>query len=449
LELPEQLVYPASYFQRQIYRASGGSSSRDSMVVAWRLRGPWDLVGVWSALNHLLKRHDALRTTLRRSGDEVFQVVSSARDLTVERLRDGADRDQRNGSLDTSLLHESERPFDLRNDVLVRGGYARLDGNDHVLALVINHAVFDGASADILRNELLASYEHRVLRRAPPLRPVDLQFADYAAWEAHARSATAVEYWRSQLRHPAPYLSLGHAERRATASGYRGVPHTIPALDRDLIDRLILLGRAQAASPAMAITAAVAGVLAPFAEDEIAIGLIHANRDQPQLGAIVGCVMDVIPLRLRLTHARSFGDLLAEVRDSVLAAYCNRIPLAALRRDSHVDASYDTIVNVIPAPSGSCLELDSGDTLELDVHDVALEGRDFPGRFPWAGAAINYIVAYSPGRALTGSVESDAHRFSPRERAALGEVFRKFTARVTEDPAAPVAQLAHDLWSSA
>ncbi|KTF29343.1 condensation domain-containing protein, partial [Xanthomonas translucens] len=53
---------------------------------------------------------------------------------------------------------ETQTPFDLARDTLVRGQLLRLDEDDHVLLVTLHHLVSDGWSMSLLMHELTTLY---------------------------------------------------------------------------------------------------------------------------------------------------------------------------------------------------------------------------------------------------------------------------------------------------
>src|SRR6185295_730107 len=83
----------------------------------------------------------------------------------------------REPALDRLVHAEVMRPFDLAQGPLLRATFVRLTDADAVLLLVLHHIVCDGWSLNVLCRELSQGYV------GATIRPVPLQYADYAAWQ--------------------------------------------------------------------------------------------------------------------------------------------------------------------------------------------------------------------------------------------------------------------------
>ncbi len=148
---------PLSYGQEQLWfldRFAPGLPTYN-IPQALRLSGPLDAAALGRALDGLVARHEALRTRLATSADgHPVQVIDVPEPvpLVVADLS-GAPASEQDGTLRTLIGAESVRPFQLALGPLLRAHLIRLSAGDHVLLIVVHHAVFDGWSAGVLRRE--------------------------------------------------------------------------------------------------------------------------------------------------------------------------------------------------------------------------------------------------------------------------------------------------------
>ena len=122
-----------------------------------RLRGSLDGSALRRALDRILARHEALRTTfLLIDGEPVQQIASveTSRFVLLEHdLEQGSKEDLRR-----LVVQEAGEPFDLRTGPLIRGRLIRLTEEDHVLLITMHHIVSDGWSMGVFRSELSTLY---------------------------------------------------------------------------------------------------------------------------------------------------------------------------------------------------------------------------------------------------------------------------------------------------
>ena len=178
-----------------------------------RLRGELDRGALRRALDRIVARHEALRTTFELVDGEPVQriapVEESAFHLVEHDLRGAAEA---GAQLRRLVAEEAGAPFDLARGPLIRGRLIRLADDDHVLLITMHHIVSDGWSMGVLTREL-GDALRRLPRAASPIRfpPLPIQYADYAAWQRRWVDGEVLraqaEYWTAD------------AGRRAGAAG--------------------------------------------------------------------------------------------------------------------------------------------------------------------------------------------------------------------------------------
>src|SRR5690606_25136329 len=123
-----------------------------------------DRAALERALQAIVARHDALRTTFAMENGEPVQVVHEALALTVA-LETVADET----ALAARLRDEARGAFDLAKGPLLRARLFARGAEDHVLLLTLHHIVSDGWSLGVLVEEFSELYRAAVSRLEPVL----------------------------------------------------------------------------------------------------------------------------------------------------------------------------------------------------------------------------------------------------------------------------------------
>ncbi|HEX8362676.1 MAG TPA: amino acid adenylation domain-containing protein, partial [Longimicrobium sp.] len=157
----------------------GAAGRAYHIPIRLRLRGRLDREALGAALDRIVQRHEALRTTFHTEMGEPYQAV--AQDSRFHLV----DHDLRGRPEELGRLaaEEAVARFDLSRGPLVRGRLVRLGDEEHVLLVTMHHIVSDGWSMGVLTREASALYAAFRAGRADPLPPLELQYADYAAWQ--------------------------------------------------------------------------------------------------------------------------------------------------------------------------------------------------------------------------------------------------------------------------
>src|SRR5690606_13610250 len=141
---------PLSYSQRSLWYfhrlVSAGPVYNIPVVV--RLRGQVDAEALRRAADHVVGRHETLRTTFREIGGEPRAVVSpTARcdfgtvDVSSEPVPEQAAA--------RAVSSEASRPIDLTEGPLLRLRLIRLAPEEHHLCVVVHHIVADAWSTNV------------------------------------------------------------------------------------------------------------------------------------------------------------------------------------------------------------------------------------------------------------------------------------------------------------
>ncbi|HEU0053813.1 MAG TPA: condensation domain-containing protein, partial [Longimicrobium sp.] len=177
---------PLSFAQQRLWflEQLGNLGSTYHIPVRLRLRGALDRDALVRALDGIVARHEALRTTFPAVDGEPVQHIASP-EASAFRLVEH-DLHGSEDALRGVMADEMAAPFDLARGPLICGRLVRMAADDHVLLLTMHHIVSDGWSAGVLHRELGALYAAFARGDADPLPPLPIQYADYAAW--HRRS---------------------------------------------------------------------------------------------------------------------------------------------------------------------------------------------------------------------------------------------------------------------
>lgn len=297
----------------------------------FRLRGPLDAVALETALNDVLGRHDVLRTVFSMRDGEPVQRSADPTPLRLEitDLRDtGGDATEREAEGVRHALAEVRRPIDLATGPLVRARLIRLGDADHVLVLVVHHIAFDGWSEGVLLRELGACLVARAAGREPALPPLPIQYADYAAWQQSrlqdGRLEKQLDYWRARLRGVQGLLDLPTDRPRPRQREFRGARARLH-LPTELHDALKRLSRTHGGTPFMSLLAAWAVLLQRWTgADDLVVGCPIAGRTRIEMEGLVGCFINLFPVRVDLDGDPPFDELLARVREAALGAFANQ-----------------------------------------------------------------------------------------------------------------------------
>ncbi|HVG45522.1 MAG TPA: amino acid adenylation domain-containing protein, partial [Longimicrobium sp.] len=168
---------PLSFAQQRLWflEQMGDLGSTYHIPTRLRLGGALDRAALRRALDAILARHEALRTTfVEVEGEPVQRIAPPGGFRLVE--HDLGGHPDAAAELRRLAAEEAGAPFDLEHGPLIRGRLIRLAEDDHLLQLTMHHIVSDGWSMGVLTRELGTLYDAFRRGEADPLPPLPVQY---------------------------------------------------------------------------------------------------------------------------------------------------------------------------------------------------------------------------------------------------------------------------------
>lgn len=339
--IPESPLTYAQELMDELERWNPGRvvGPQSVLSAAYRISGDVDVAVLRAALDDVVARHGALRTVVVTDGTRSYQQVQPPMPavLTVTALHSDDTPDRFLAAI-SRLAH----PVNALPRLWAYLGQYPQGGA--LLVLVAHRVAADEWSMSVLARDLAAAYTRR-MRGAAPLEADVMQYVDIAAddhseqWRA--RVDRLVPYWQERLRGIAQ-LALPTVPPRPSANGQPkttvdrttnpGTAVTTFSVDGELWQGVAQLARRQRTTPfTVLLTAFVAEF---FAGANAALVPVLTPGRIPSEWGTVGCLFNMLAMRLDLTDEPSGEKLLRRVDTTCREAYVNDIPLMPVLRDT-------------------------------------------------------------------------------------------------------------------
>ncbi|MEV0614742.1 AMP-binding protein [Nonomuraea sp. NPDC050404] len=284
-----------------------------TIVRTFEVHGQLDEAALRAGVEHLVLRHEALRTGFPCPDGEPVQAVRPGPRVAWVR-----------GDDPRRLLADlAERPFDVENGPLVRAALTRTAESRHLFAVAFHHLVCDDVSLHVFFDELGPCYRALKVGETPGLPEPPLGFRDLtrirltAEYDARDRLTT---YWKTTLADLPDGLGLTRHETPPAA-----VPRWDWQVDPDRLAAFKTRLRTGGHTLPMAMTAAFAAALHEHTgRTDIVVAIPMAGRDLPEAERVVGCFVNVVPLRISLDGGPDRDTLLGRVREALIGAYTHQ-----------------------------------------------------------------------------------------------------------------------------
>ena len=358
---------PLSLAQEEIWRRALDGIDKPPFYnesITIHRRGEIDVGALQASLTEIVRRHEAWRTTFDVFDGQPIQIVRPAPERFPVNIYDlSTVPESRKEEEALRLASEQARErFNLKTGPLLRVRLIHLDDMRHRVYVTMHQIVVDGVSVfRVFPLELVKLYEAFAQGRPSPLSELGIQYQDFARWQNESLGHDVFErqqnYWREQLSGELPALQWPSDCPRPCVQTYRGsiVPGEWP---KAVAEQLRAVCEEESVSLFM-------GLLAGFVlawhyytkQNDIIVGtLAPAGREQQEVQELLGCFLNPVPLRFRITRSMTFQDLLRQAREVVSGAVANDdVPfyriVEQVRESSNVSENplFDAVISLAPS----------------------------------------------------------------------------------------------------
>ncbi|MGH8238232.1 MAG: condensation domain-containing protein [Steroidobacteraceae bacterium] len=412
-----------------------------TITSATHLHGPLNVDVLRRSLAAIICRHDALRIHIVAcEGTPVQEVAESgyceleAVDLSISSER-GCELEV-NRRIEQLVLE----PVDLAAGGLLRVQLLRLNRDEHVLVVAMEHMISDMYSMGILLRELFTAYSQLASGRELSLPKIAIQFADYAARQRSTETLWTRQhdaYWNEHL---AGCERLRFPKDRSISEpmqlGWGSVPLCI---DGELKAALQQWCRANRTTLPMSVLAAYVAVVLRWCNcAETVIQHQSDGRTDPAVENTIGFFASVLHLRIALHAHDTFADLTGRVTHEYCRAYehadlsriAARMPPPAFTRNSVFNwIPQDTKIDVTgPTGAGPTVAWTSAPFAHLRADTTEMDHEPS-------------VLLLDGGEEIAGWVYFPLHRFSVSTMEQFARNFLAFVAAVPMRTMQPVREL--------
>lgn len=317
-----------------------------NMVFLYRIHGPLSMTRLRHALQVTTHYHECLRMCFYpRVGDgHGMQGLMASSAYELEHVPDADEAD-----LHSTMARFKARAWDLEAGetmgiaVLSRGPEA------HDFVLGYHHVISDVVGTHIFLQDLDRAYRMQPLDKSGAGSHLDYT-AQLLEREAAGVYDEPLKFWRAEfaiLPDPLPLLPQAAVHARPTAqqggkkkknihSEYHTLPPATVAAVKATCRRLRISSFHFYLAVLQVLLARSAGT------EDVCVGVVDANRgDGDQITRMVGCFVNMLPVRGHVSRTASFADVVREASRKALAAF------------AHAGVPFDVLLDAVQAPRWS------------------------------------------------------------------------------------------------
>ena len=302
-----------------------------------KLKGSLDVSALTNAIQHIVNRHQVLRTVILQKNGKASQHVKPKDGWALNNI-DGYIYNNDPLLLQNFTDQLISEPFDLSKDYMIRAHLIKLKEQDYVFVVALHHIASDGWSTSIIVRELVDLYNAFSKKRPSTLPPQNIQYSDYALWQREYLQGeiltNKLSYWKNKLLE-VPNLQLPLSYGRPAVQSMRGASVNFH-FNKNLFEKVQAISHQQGATLFMTMLAGFNVLLHRYSgQNDICVGTPVAGRDQQEVESLIGFFINTLALRINLAGNPSFVKLLRQVKTTTLEAF------------DHKDLPFEKVVDAV------------------------------------------------------------------------------------------------------
>jgi amino acid adenylation domain-containing protein len=331
---------PLSYAQERLWflHYLDKESSSYHIPFALRLQGVLNKTSLRRSFYAIVERHEALRTSFPARRGQPVQVILPEPNFQFDEI-DLSTLESGDAEVEVRRLAkvEAHSPFQLDKGPLLRIKLLQLREDEHILLVTLHHIIWDVWSQQVMVRELAALYNAFCGNALYPLKPLPIQYADYAIWQKgwiKERLSAQRGYWKAKLANYRPTRFPIRSEANGN-DAHQPVTEGL-SLSEDESAALSAICRRANVTHFMFFLAELKILLSYYTKTvDIAVGTNVANRSVVETEDLIGLFVNQLVLRTDLSGNPALGEVLRRVRGTVVNGY------------DHQDVPFEKIVAAV------------------------------------------------------------------------------------------------------
>ncbi|NET71698.1 MAG: amino acid adenylation domain-containing protein, partial [Sphaerospermopsis sp. SIO1G2] len=282
----ENQKIPLSYPQQRLWFIDKlePNSASYNLPAALKIQGKLSIEALENSFQTIIKRHQTLRTNFQEIAGKPQQIIQQQIDwkLSIKNL-ENLEHQEQEKQIAAIIKNQTNKPFNLEKDNLIRAELIKITENLNILTLCMHHIISDGWSIGILVEELATIYNNQIKGKETELKPLPIQYADFATWQRNWLQGetleTQINYWSKQLEKAPKQLEIPTDRPRPAVQTFKGKYQQFK-ISKELSKQIEKLSQEQGVTLFMTLFAAYNTLLYRYTgQTDILVGTPIANRN--------------------------------------------------------------------------------------------------------------------------------------------------------------------------
>ncbi len=358
-------------------------NSADNIAGYVKLKGKLNVSFVERAFHDLVSRHEVLRSKFAYQDGGVFVEIEPGDrcDIKIIDLTELSEVKQSQSSEDIIeiMRKEASRPFNLSVGSLIRLRCFKVSANEWYLLMIQHHIVSDGTSTNILIRDMLHYIEQLSGTLTNNLPELSIQFYDYVMYQNEKLEKGEFdfqkEYWKNELKDCDMDLRLADSPYKSSDDLFGGGRVRF-RVEKELNDKINLISRKYLVTPFSFLMTAFRTLLYRYTKQEdIVIVIPVQGRNEPEAEALIGCFLNMLPIRNRFNDGDSFIECVKRENKKILNALDHQdIPFGSILKELNIrsESMLTSVYHIVFSYEGNVMkDVTTGD-FEIEFDELAL-----------------------------------------------------------------------------
>lgn len=296
-----------------------------------RLTGNLNQEALQKSFNHIINRHETLRTNFLEISGKPQQKINKSAAYEISSVHS----EKNNAQQFIDLF--ANTPFTLTNQPLFRAKLVIISAQEHLLLFCFHHLIIDGWSIDIICQELSQLYTQYSGGKKAILPALTIQPVDYINHEKKNNQEKLfkkqINYWKNKLAAYRPTTLQKNIKKPNSENSPAGKIEI--ELSKQLTNKLTNFAKKQRTTTFNILFTLLSIILYKHTnKTDITIGTVFANRDQEVMQNLLGFFLNTIVLRAKFNKKTTINELLLENYTTILEAHLHQnIPFSRLVKE--------------------------------------------------------------------------------------------------------------------
>lgn len=327
-----QKSYPLSSGQKRIWILSQieERSISYNMPSQLSLNPDVDISLFEKAFNALIKRHEILRTTFKKTESEAIRqwvLPSGKSDIKIPFFDFSTTK---NGieECNKAILNDSFSVFDLEKGPLFRAIFFKVSNQEIIFYYNMHHIISDGQSIEILEKELYAFYAHYKNNAPLSLEKLSFQYKDYVVNNAEIdekeKPGEQLSFWKKEFSIHPPEINFPLAKKRPKLSDRQAKILGFHFSENTTIELKEFCQQNETTLFAGLLTTLNVFIKKYTGESDIVVGSPISIRNRSELENQIGFYLNTIAIRNQVDESESFSSFIHRVKDKMATIFSHK-----------------------------------------------------------------------------------------------------------------------------